>query len=137
VTALCLRALLCGNGNGVAIERGIAALEALQKPEGIWPGMPVRRMPVDPFISAFVLLLLGDRIIFRKAIRFDDAVEWFKMNELALDEQTARLWSHARRRVPTIPVRVAMNASQIFEHKAMTHHPRQNQIGLPLFAQHG
>jgi hypothetical protein len=100
-TALCLRALLCGQGHGVAIDRGIAALAALQKPEGIWPNMPVRRMPIDPFVSAFVLLLLGDHKIFRQGVQFQDAIDWFKSNELALDEQTASLWSHAKRRLPT------------------------------------
>jgi len=103
-TALCLRALLCGQGHGVAIDRGMAALASLQKPEGIWPGMPVRRMPTDPFVSAFVLLLLSNSDIFRQAVRFDDAIEWFKLNEIALDEQTARLWSHARRRLPSAPI---------------------------------
>src|SRR6266567_4250477 len=33
-TALCIRALLCGNGDGVAIERGLAYLANLQKPQG-------------------------------------------------------------------------------------------------------
>src|SRR5947209_5113657 len=36
-TALCIRALLCGKGDGVAIERGLAFLVNLQKPQGIWP----------------------------------------------------------------------------------------------------
>jgi hypothetical protein len=100
-TALCLRALLCGNGNGLAVERGLASLASLQKPEEtIWPSMPVRRMPIDPFASAFVLLHLANHEAFRDAIRLDDAVDWFESNELVLDEPTRKLWSHARRRVP-------------------------------------
>ena len=99
-TAICLRALLCGNGNGEAIDRGLAALASLQKPEGIWPGMPVQRMPIDPFASAFVLLRLGDFDAFRQTIRLEEAIEWFESNEPALDEQTARLWAHAKRRLP-------------------------------------
>jgi len=57
-------------------------------------------MPVDPFASAFVLLRLGDCEAFRQAVNLDDAIDWFESNEPALDEQTARLWSHARRRLP-------------------------------------
>jgi len=99
-TALCLRALLCGNGHGQAIDRGIAALAGLQKPEGIWPAEPVRRMPVDAFASAFVLLQLGSCEAFRNAVRLDDAVDWFEDNQLALDAPTAKLWAHAKLRLP-------------------------------------
>ena len=44
-TALCLRALLCGRGGGLAIERGLAFLANLQKPQGLWPKAPIRRTP--------------------------------------------------------------------------------------------
>jgi hypothetical protein len=98
-TAICLRALLCGNGDGAAIGRGVNFLAALQKPEGIWPSMPVRRMPIDAFASAFVLFRLADCEIFYRAIRSDDTLEWFESNRLALDEPTARLWSHAKHRL--------------------------------------
>jgi hypothetical protein len=91
-TAIALRALLCGNGHGSAIERGMRFLANLQKSEGIWPCVPVRRMPVDPFASAFVLVQLGNHASFHQAIRFIDAREWFIHNELALDEATRKLW---------------------------------------------
>lgn len=99
-TAICLRALMCGNGNGDAIDRGLEFLAGLQKPEGIWPNIPARRMPVDPFASAFVLARLGDMPAFRQAVDMSQAMAWFESNEIALDEQTRRLWTHAKRRVP-------------------------------------
>jgi hypothetical protein len=98
LTAFCLRALLCGRGNGDAIERGLAYLADLQKDEGIWPNPPVRRLPADPFASAFVLMQLGDSEPFRNAVRLADALEWFELNEATCDEPTRRLWAHASRR---------------------------------------
>ena len=110
ITALCIRALLCGRGHGAAIDRGLDLLARLQKDEGIWPAMPVRRMPVDAFASAFVLMQLCDADAFRHAVRFDHAVEWFTENEPALEPGSKKLWSHARRRsVPARSIRVAKN----------------------------
>jgi hypothetical protein len=95
LTALCVRALLCGGGQGAAVERGIQYLAALQKPEGVWPKEPLRRMPADAFVSAFILMQLGERDAFRRAVRFDDAVDWFAANATATDPYARRLWSHA------------------------------------------
>jgi hypothetical protein len=95
-SALCLRALLCGQGNGLAIERGMAWLAALQKSEGIWPNIPIRRMAADPYISALVLYQLAEHQSFRKAIRLADAVRWFSDNQRQLDEETRNLWNRAR-----------------------------------------
>lgn len=95
-TALCVRALLSGGGKGgTAVERGLAYLAALQQPKGTWPKEPLRRMPMDAFASAFVLMQVGDREPFRRAVHFDDATSWFTANERALDPETRRLWSHA------------------------------------------
>ena len=105
LTALCLRALMCGRGHGTAIDRGLAYLAELQKDEGIWPNPPVRRLPADPFASAFVLMQLGDAEIFRSAVRLSEAVEWFECNALACDEPTRRLWAHAARRCVVRPAR--------------------------------
>jgi len=110
-TALCLRALMCGNGNGAVVDRGLQALAALQKPDGIWPNVPVRRMPVDPFASAFVLLRLGDCEQFRDAVRMDDALNWFKANDIALDSETRRLWIHAQRRTAGVNIRIVKPAT--------------------------
>lgn len=97
-TALCLRALQCGNGDGAAIERGLAYLSNLQKTEGVWPAVPLRRMPADGYTSAFVLLQLGDNPRFRDAVRFADAVAWFESREATLDPTTRALWDRARHR---------------------------------------
>ncbi len=103
-TALCLRALLCGQGNGQSIERGMGFLAALQKPEGIWPHIPARRMPVDAYASAFVFFNLGDSELFRRTVACDQALAWFESNEIALDESARKLWAQAKRRRP-LPVK--------------------------------
>jgi hypothetical protein len=97
-TALCLRALLCSNGDGVAIERGLGYLVNLQKSEGVWPAVPLRRMPADGYVSAFVLYELADHARFRDSVRFGDAVRWFEENEPTLDPEARRLWDRARHR---------------------------------------
>jgi hypothetical protein len=95
-TALALRALTRCRGQGLAIERGMAYLANLQQPQGIWPKVPIRRMPADAQVSAFILHQLGDVPAFRAAVRFDDAVRWFARNDFALDENTRRLWNSAQ-----------------------------------------
>lgn len=102
-TALCCRALLCCNGDGPAIERGLQYLANLQKDEGVWPAVPLRRMPADGYASAFVLYELGDSARFRDAVRFADAVAWFEQNAPTLDPEAARLWSRARHRCRVQP----------------------------------
>ncbi len=108
-TALCLRALLCGQGDGQAIARGMDSLASLQKPEGIWPSIPARRMPADAYASAFVLFNLGNSEAFRQRVGFDQAIAWFEANEIALDEPTRKLWAQAKRRqsLPARPVKAA------------------------------
>ena len=95
-TALCLRALFCGQGNGAAIDRGLQYLADLQKTEGIWPNVPIRRMPADPYISALVMYELGDQAAFRRAVRLEDATHWFAANESSLDDETRQLWNRAK-----------------------------------------
>src|SRR4051812_10267299 len=94
-TALALRALLNGRAAGAAIERGLHYLAQMQKPEGIWPKVPFRRMPADPYVSAFVLFELGDNDRFRGSVRFLDAVNWFESHEATLDPESRRLWDRA------------------------------------------
>lgn len=91
-TALCVRALACSNGQGLALDRGIAYLAALQKDEGLWPRVPLRRLPADAYVSAFILFQLMEDDRFASAVRLDDALGWFDDHEFALDEETARLW---------------------------------------------
>ena len=95
-TALCVRALLVGNGHGLAIERGMQYLANLQKEEGIWPRIPIRRMEADAYTSAFILFHLGDVEIFRNMVQFDAAVGWFKQHEQELDADTRKLWQRAQ-----------------------------------------
>jgi hypothetical protein len=94
-TAICLRALLVGNGHGVAIERGMQYLANLQKDEGIWPRIPLRRMEADAYASAFILFHLGDVEAFRKSVHFDSAVAWFTQHGGELDADTHKLWQRA------------------------------------------
>jgi len=97
-TAVCLRALTRGHGNGVAVERGLQYLANMQKPEGIWPNVPIRRMPADPYVSAFILLELGDNLQFRQAVRFFDALRWFEDNEGGLEPDARKMWDRASSR---------------------------------------
>ncbi len=97
-TALCLRALLGNNGQGNSIHGGLAYLAGLQKTEGIWPQEPIRRLTADAFVSAFILHQLGEFAAFRNCVRFQDAVLWFATHAKNLDEETQRLWQHARTR---------------------------------------
>jgi hypothetical protein len=98
VSALCIRALLLGNGHGAATACGFAYLAALQKDEGTWPREPLRRMPADAQTTAFILLQLGEHDLFRRVVRFDDAVDWFTVHNRELDATTRQLWSHAQAR---------------------------------------
>jgi len=96
VTALCLRALCQNQGDGAAIDRGMEYLAMLQQPDGIWPRVPLRRMPADAMVSAFVLLQLGDNEKFRESVQFDAAVEWFEMHQGMIESAAQTLWRHAR-----------------------------------------
>jgi hypothetical protein len=94
-TAICVRALLCGGGQGAAVERGLAYLASLQKSEGVWPKEPIRRLAADAFTSAFILLQLGSHAEFRRAVHLEDAVDWFAANAKAMDPDAQKLWERA------------------------------------------
>lgn len=91
-TAICLRALLCSDGDGPAIGRALTYLANLQKSDGLWPKEPLRRLPADAFVSAFILFHLADDERFGAAVRLDDALGWFRAHGSGLDVETARLW---------------------------------------------
>jgi hypothetical protein len=109
-TALCLRALLCGEGHGPTVDRGIEFLARLQKPEGLWPRFPLRRMPEDALISAFIIYELGHHPEFRSAVRMNDAAAWFELNAPFLSEPVRNLWQRASRRC-RLPARTNMLVS--------------------------
>ena len=112
-TALAVRALLGdGGGHGAAPDRGLAHLAGLQKEDGLWPRETLRRMPGDAFASAFVLMQLGDRAAFRRAVRFGDAIAWFTANQRQLDDPTRRLWAHAA-------VRCRMSPAERHDHESL------------------
>jgi len=104
VTALCVRALLCSHGQGLAVDRGISYLASLQKAEGIWPSVPLRRMPADALSSAFILAQLGNDPVFRQSVRLADAIAWFAAHADELDEPTRELWECASLRCQRRPV---------------------------------
>ena len=95
VTAICLRALSCGRGQGPCVDRGFAYIADLQKAEGIWPAVSIRRTSEDAFTSAFILFCLADHPGFRVTVRLEDAVGWFDRHEVSLDGDSQRLWHRA------------------------------------------
>ncbi len=95
VTALCLRALMCNHGEGAAIDRGLAHLASLQRTEGLWPLVPIRRTSADAFVSAFILFQLADDHRFAKVAQLNHAAIWFKEHVHELDTETTRLWRAA------------------------------------------
>ena len=110
-TALCLRALLCGNGNGLSIDRGMKYLASLQKSEGIWPNVPIRRMPADPYVSALILYELSEHARFRQAVRLADAVNWFEAHEASIEPEARELWRRARVRCRLLTLQPVLSLS--------------------------
>jgi len=82
-SAWCLRALSINQGRGTALDRGMDYLANLQRDEGLWPAIPIRRLPADPFVSAFILYQLGDIAQFRQRVKFTEAVDWFSARAAA------------------------------------------------------
>jgi hypothetical protein len=98
LTALCVRALMTCNGSGTAVDRGLAYLASLQKAEGIWPRIGVRRLQADAATSLFILYHLGNEPRFRKMVAFDNATAWFAANADALDRATQKFWNRVELR---------------------------------------
>lgn len=110
-TALCLRALMLGSGSGDSIDRGLSYLAMLQKENGAWPIVPIRRTEEDATTTAFVLYQLAEVAIFRSAVRFDDALDWLARHNMGFEPQTRRLAQRAAARAKLNPLpreRVAM-----------------------------
>ena len=107
VTAVCLRALMTSTIHADAVAKGLALLAGLQKSDGAWPREPIRRMPADALTSAYILLQLAEREVFRGTVRFDAAVRWLECHVHPLEPHVQRLWTHAavRCRVAHAPPR--------------------------------
>ncbi len=58
ITALAVRALATDSGAGSGLEAGLTFLDHLQRDDGEWPKEPLKRLPGDPTVTAFVLLQL-------------------------------------------------------------------------------
>lgn len=101
-TALALKALMTSKGSGIAIERGLKFLADMQKSDGLWPKIPIKRTSSDPMISAFVLQQLGHDARFHAAVRVDDALGWYGGNQPGLDPNTRRAWERATLRCKSI-----------------------------------
>lgn len=97
-TALCVSALMTCHGYGDAIDRGLGYLAALQRGDGAWPKIPIRRTPGDAFVTSFVLLRLGGDERFHRVVRFHEAITWLEAEEPSMDPEVRRLWDHVRRR---------------------------------------
>ena len=94
-SALCLRALATAGGPVEAIARGIDFLSNLQREEGLWPAGPLKRMPGDPYLTAFTLLHLTAEARLRgiaDCLDLDAAADWLDFNPGRLDTETRRLW---------------------------------------------
>jgi hypothetical protein len=98
VTALAVRALRLTGGQGVAVDRGFKYLASLQKDNGLWPAEPLRRLPGDAFVTAWVLFHLGSDPSFRRAVQYDDALAAMELMESGFTSETRKLWARVNRR---------------------------------------
>jgi hypothetical protein len=92
---------MLSDGEGETVDRGLAYLANLQQPGGIWPRVPLRRMPADGAVSAFVLLQLAESERFRTAVDFHAAVGWFAVHAKNEEATTQGLWNMAKLRAET------------------------------------
>jgi hypothetical protein len=102
VTALVLRALRLTQGAGPAVDKGFLYLTQLQKDDGLWPAEPLRRMPGDAFVTAWVCFHLGSDPDFRRTAHLDDALAALELLEPTLSPEAKRLWTRANRRRPLL-----------------------------------
>jgi hypothetical protein len=103
-TAVCIRALSCSAGHGVTIDRALNYLGTLQKEDGAWPRIPLRRFPGDAFTTALILYHLGESEGFIHATRAESAFDWLSAHETELDIETTRLFRTLRLRLAQAPL---------------------------------
>ncbi len=100
VSALALRALRLTDGQGLMIDRGMRYLADLQKADGLWPAIGIRRAASDAFVSAWILFQLGNDPTFRRMVRYDDALCAMETIEPQLAPDAKCLWQRVNRRRP-------------------------------------
>ncbi len=103
-TALCVRALLLGQGEGLCLERGLVYLVNLQKTNGAWPLVPIRRTEADTTTTAFILYQLADQPRFRSIARVDEAIQWLEAQAATMDRDLRPLLDRARARCRITPI---------------------------------
>jgi hypothetical protein len=103
-TALCIRALSCSAGHGAAIDRALVYLGILQKEDGCWPRIPLKRFPGDAFTTALILYHLGENERFIHASRAEAAFDWLSAHESELDIETTRIFRSLRLRLAQAPL---------------------------------
>jgi hypothetical protein len=89
-SALAIRALRCGRGEGLGIARGVRWLAELQQDGGAWPAGPLRRLPPDAPTTAFLLLHLGADPLFNAVARVTDALAWLGRHQDQLPAAAGR-----------------------------------------------
>ncbi|HEX8915090.1 MAG TPA: hypothetical protein VF796_22250, partial [Humisphaera sp.] len=94
-TALCLRALLAGRGDGVAVERGLSYLANLQQEGGSFPAGPFRRMPADAHATAAVVYLLAEHTPAWAVVDLGGAADWVDAHPDEQDVATRVVARHA------------------------------------------
>ncbi|HEV8378432.1 MAG TPA: hypothetical protein VGP99_06245 [Tepidisphaeraceae bacterium] len=103
-TTLAIRALSCSSGHGPAIDRALNYLGTLQKEDGSWPRIPLRRFPGDAFTTALILYHLGENEAFIHSTRAEAAFDWLSAHEPELDIETTRLFRTLRLRLAQAPL---------------------------------
>jgi hypothetical protein len=103
-TALCIRAFSCCNGHGPAIDRAMNYLGTLQKEDGSWTRIPLRRFPGDAFTTALILYHLGENEKFIHFTRAEVAFDWLSAHEPHLDIETMRIFRTLRLRLAQAPL---------------------------------
>lgn len=103
-TALCIRALSCGNGNGASIDRAIQYLATLQKEDGSWPRIPLRRFSGDAFVTSLILYHLAGNEAFVRCTHALEAFDYLCTLESEMDSETSRIFRNLRVRFAQAPL---------------------------------
>jgi len=100
-SALTLRALAASQGAGPAIASALKFLETLQRDDGEWPAEPLRRMPGDPAVTAFVIRQIAECRTPAATQLVDRALQRLLEDPAAGDHQLATLRQRVLVRKPS------------------------------------